>query len=217
MLPLIIETTDPTESDAFLSDFIRKHHIAAYNIFTYAPAAKEFSIKEIREIIGETVHHSNEHRLFHLQNFDTASPEAQNAFLKTLEEHQPTIYFILTVEHAARLLPTIRSRANTVTLTARNHDKTRERFGELIGLVDTGSIRSALSVSNRVNKTEIGAFLDALTEFYRSHLDRVPSAPRILREIMSKQNLVKHNNLDPQTALDSVLLLCVSKRQSADA
>lgn len=41
---------------------------------------------------------------------DTMSPQAQNAFLKLLEEPTSTTSFILLIHHPDRLLPTVRSR-----------------------------------------------------------------------------------------------------------
>lgn len=48
---------------------------------------------------------------------DRMNEAAQNAFLKTLEEPPPKCMFILTTSHPAELLPTIRSRCQTIQLT----------------------------------------------------------------------------------------------------
>lgn len=45
---------------------------------------------------------------------DNFNAEAANAFLKTLEEPPPHVYFILVTDHAERLLPTIASRCQSV-------------------------------------------------------------------------------------------------------
>ena len=52
-----------------------------------------------------------------IQDCDTMNEEAQNAFLKTLEEPPRNCLFILTTGHPAALLPTIRSRCQILTLT----------------------------------------------------------------------------------------------------
>lgn len=52
-----------------------------------------------------------------VQDCDTMNENAQNAFLKTLEEPPRSCLFILTTGHPASLLPTIRSRCQILTLT----------------------------------------------------------------------------------------------------
>lgn len=50
-------------------------------------------------------------------DIDRATPEAQNALLKTLEEPPPNTYIIGTTNNPEALLPTIRSRMSIVRLT----------------------------------------------------------------------------------------------------
>ena len=52
-----------------------------------------------------------------IQECDTMNENAQNAFLKTLEEPPRNCLFILTTGHPGSLLPTIRSRCQILTLT----------------------------------------------------------------------------------------------------
>lgn len=51
-----------------------------------------------------------------LKRFDTANPNAANAFLKTLEEPPSNVVLILTATDSDALLPTINSRCRTVSL-----------------------------------------------------------------------------------------------------
>jgi DNA polymerase-3 subunit delta' len=55
-------------------------------------------------------------RVARLLGFDAANPEAQNAFLKTLEEPPGPATMLLTAERADDLLPTIVSRCEVVAL-----------------------------------------------------------------------------------------------------
>ena len=48
---------------------------------------------------------------------DSFNTEAANAFLKTLEEPPPHVYFILVTDHAERLLPTVVSRCQVVAFS----------------------------------------------------------------------------------------------------
>lgn len=211
MLPIIVESTDQERIQNYLLDYTREKHIPAYNVFEYSPELKEFSIREIREIILETHHHTTEPRLFHLKNFDTASLEAQNAFLKTLEEHQEQISFVLSVEHATRLLPTIRSRARVIRLHAVRTDHSEQHYERLFSLLNSPSRASIATLLNSVGKTEIPEVLDQLIRHYQRSLGTNRHAPSILKNLISKRNLMKHNNVDSQTVFDSALLSVVRK------
>ncbi len=56
------------------------------------------------------------HRIAILRDFDRAQPLAQDALLKTLEEPSPHSILILLAEDIGRILPTITSRSQTITL-----------------------------------------------------------------------------------------------------
>lgn len=211
MLPIIVETSNPDLLNDYLKQFVKDRQIHAYNVFEYSPEGKEFSIREVREIIRETDHHVSEPRLFHLKNFDTASIEAQNAFLKTLEEHQEQISFVLSAERSSRLLPTIRSRSQIVLLRDPVTPTQTATVDRLVTLLQQPSVFFA-TLSNSVPKTEIPEVIDGLLHQYRTELSARPEAPRILKELITQRNLLKHNNVDPQTALDMILIS--AKRRS---
>ena len=99
------------------------------DLFLLAPTSKSRQIR-----IGETEDEPDSLRnfesMFHLsssapggwkigviQDCDTMNENAQNAFLKTLEEPPRNCLFILTTGHPASLLPTIRSRCQILSLT----------------------------------------------------------------------------------------------------
>src|SRR5256886_16446915 len=53
-------------------------------------------------------------RVFIVEDADTMNDQAANALLKTLEEPPPTSHLILTTSNPTALLPTIRSRCQTI-------------------------------------------------------------------------------------------------------
>lgn len=65
-------------------------------------------------------------KLFVFQDFDTATPEGQNALLKLLEEPPQKTGFLLLTEKPESILPTIRSRTGFIDLGEENR-----RDGEL--------------------------------------------------------------------------------------
>lgn len=73
-------------------------------------------ISELRELLQNVSLSYSEPTAVILNNFDKASTEAQNAFLKKLEEPQENLFFILTAKNEFGLLPTILSRINVKRL-----------------------------------------------------------------------------------------------------
>lgn len=51
------------------------------------------------------------HKVYIIENFETATPQAQNALLKVLEEPPPGVVILLLAEGCEKILTTIRSRA----------------------------------------------------------------------------------------------------------
>lgn len=206
MLPIILETANEKDRTKFVEEFITEQQIKPYNYFRYEPESKELSIKQIREIISETTFHSTEARLFHILGFDTASTEAQNAFLKTLEEHQSMLYYILSVEHSSRLLPTIRSRSRIVKLAKHPTKLLSTELHTLVDSLASGKLPSLFQITNRIGKVDSLEFFDSLTALYRDRLGTDKLASKILKIIINQQNLLKHNHVDPQTTIDSTLI-----------
>ena len=76
-------------------------------------------IEQIREVVEQRAPlrpYEGRTKVFVIRGADTMTPAAANAFLKTLEEPPADTLFVLTAADQARLLPTIVSRCQAVTL-----------------------------------------------------------------------------------------------------
>jgi DNA polymerase III gamma/tau subunit len=71
-------------------------------------------IEDARELKAFTSLKINEPTAIHIDSIDTASEETLNAFLKSLEEPQENLYFILTASSLSAVLPTIVSRCEVI-------------------------------------------------------------------------------------------------------
>jgi DNA polymerase-3 subunit delta' len=78
-----------------------------------------------------------------IHDADCMMPQAQNAFLKTLEEPPPNSHFIICAPNPAGLLPTFRSRCQRITLL-RNSQKY-----DFYGADDLISILSSLQTADK--------------------------------------------------------------------
>ena len=80
------------------------------NIFEF-PITK---INEVRELTKFLKLSFDKPTVFLVRNIETATEEALNAFLKTLEEPQENVKFILTATSEHKLLPTVVSRCQII-------------------------------------------------------------------------------------------------------
>ena len=72
--------------------------------------------KQIRELVERAITKTTSTRYYLIDDADLMNQTAQNAFLKLLEEPTEDTHFILTAHHPHRLLPTVRSRVQTIML-----------------------------------------------------------------------------------------------------
>jgi DNA polymerase-3 subunit delta' len=80
------------------------------------PARKSISVEQVRDVETTVAlaPYEGRKRVVVIDPADAMSTEAQNAFLKTLEEPPPHVVFVLICADADRLLETIRSRCRRI-------------------------------------------------------------------------------------------------------
>lgn len=208
MIPLIVVANNSKKSSDFIDDFVKKNNINKNNIFYISPEKKEFTINQIRNIKKEVVYAFSEPCLYILESFDLASYEAQNAFLKTLEEHNANVNFILLVKNYKHLASTVLSRSKVVTLDKTSSILIDKNFERLLGeLISSGNL-SILGSSTFQTKLIPDPLLifDKLIYFFKRRLKNDINAGKILREILNMRFLVQHNNINPQYAIDHLLI-----------
>ena len=101
-------------------------------------------------------------------NADKLTEEAQNSFLKTLEESSNNTAYILTVSNEEKLLPTIISRSfkiYTKEITKKEYD---EKFPETL----TKNLIEAFKDIEKIaeEKEDTDMFLDSIDRYYQSLL-----------------------------------------------
>lgn len=86
------------------------------DIITVETSKKSIGVDEIREITADAYikPFDSKKKVYIIRNADIMTPQAQNAFLKTLEEPPEFAVFILLTSDEENLLQTVRSRCITV-------------------------------------------------------------------------------------------------------
>jgi hypothetical protein len=184
-----------------------------HNIERIFPEKKELAIAQVRQLQKVMIYRSNDVRVHIVYWFDTASIEAQNAFLKTLEEPVENTQIILVAKSASYILPTVLSRITVISLLpVKKGTKEVSAFDSLLEDMIAGHHLKPLgdpllSAKTRENPSDI---FDEFIVFFRRRLAVDLQASEMLRKILAKRQLVEHNNVDVQNAVDSILIAIYS-------
>jgi len=177
------------------------------------PEKKEFTINLIREIKDSIYIAPNEleKRVYILEDVETMNANAQNAFLKILEEPPSYVVFLLVCSNTESLLETIKSRApilyteqispdDIVSFLLENSAKAREMSNtspeklRSIAVLAEGSIGYALSLCEKGDSyaelnSVVTGFLDAWTSPSLTELDlfsdSLPSTADAMNDFLS--------------------------------
>src|SRR3972149_144710 len=123
MLPILLISRTNKAHEKFIDAFIKKHAIHPSGIVTIEKEKQSVSIEQIRDIQKMLSRNTGQIQLVVIHDFDTAREEAQNAFLKTLEEKNDHTFFILVVFSDTKILPTIFSRGISWVDSSHNERK----------------------------------------------------------------------------------------------
>lgn len=208
MIPIILISNSLKQTNSFIKDFVKKSKISGNYIFEIRPLTKEFSIEQIREVKKSIIYNFSALHLYILFDFDTASFEAQNAFLKTLEEHQQTIQFMMVVRNPHKLTDTVLSRSKVLNLTETDKFLLDRELGSVLEQFLKSLDLKILSHSKlQVKKADKPSDLFRnFTLFFRQRLSVDPETTKILKEILSTSYLVENNHVDPQAGIDHIFL-----------
>lgn len=162
------------------------------------------AIRDVARLLA-LMPYSARYRIAIFEDFDLVAPQAQDALLKTLEEPAAQAIMILVASSAGRVLPTIRSRAQSIPLRPAPLQLIRE------ALVARGCDEDQADLVARLSGGRIGWALnavhdDALLAYRREMLDElreVIEGPRLAR-IKAAEQLSKRVGKD-KAALRNIL------------
>jgi len=193
-----------TNENKQIDEFIKKNFSKEDIIISVFPEKTEYSINQIRSIQKEVKYFNPKKRIYVFYDFDQSSLEAQNAFLKLLEEPPENVIFILITENIYWLIPTIASRAKIINLK-NNNQKTAivdEKIESMMNAIKKGN----LTLVDVENKEETKKIIMSIVLFFKKQLSNEPKGYLILKEAIRYLSLLENNNLNPQTTLDNLLI-----------
>ena len=142
-------------------DFIR---------FGHDERIRKKSIAELQDKLSTTSVSSSDYRVYLLENFDQATPEAANALLKFLEEPEPGICGMLTTPEISNVLPTISSRCQAVHLKPGGRREREEQLKAIAG--EAGTILARFGYTDKqARQMKDNAFFEIAQEAARQLLE----------------------------------------------
>ncbi|GAB4219130.1 MAG: hypothetical protein Fur009_3700 [Candidatus Microgenomates bacterium] len=177
-------------------DYLKNYLDNDFILFEILPEKEKFSINDIRKIKKEIFFINDKLRVYFFENFHNSSLEAQNAFLKILEETPKNVLFVLTVDNQYQLLPTILSRGKIVDLIKKNKTILPEKKLILNKFVNNSKLE--LKLIEEIT-------IDDLILFLKENLDS-KNYNLILKETLEIKSLIEKNNLNPRLALDHLFI-----------
>ena len=93
---------------------------------------QSIGVEEVRETLSHVslLPPLNENQCLYIRDMDILTPEAMNALLKTIEEPPSRTFILLASANADAILPTIRSRCQTILLKSEKLALTTEEEKE---------------------------------------------------------------------------------------
>lgn len=116
-------------------------------------------IKDVRELSSFTKFSINSPTGILIQDVDTASTEALNAFLKNLEEPQTNIFYILTATSISNLPPTIVSRCQIIEVRGKK-ELCNKNKNEVSAFVKKNKVEQLQKTSRIWNRQEAILFIE---------------------------------------------------------
>ena len=170
------------------------------DVITVGEEGKDINVAMVRALRSDAYIRPNEapRKVYLLPNAHTMNQSAQNALLKLLEEGPPYAAFLLLAENAGAILPTVRSRCETLTLAPVTEAEARTVLtahfparpapvpaaaGQLVKLLRDGPERAALEFCVGLEKWErddLCALLEEGVEVLRSGMGRYRDTRRAL-------------------------------------
>jgi len=161
----------------------------------------------MRKLYDETKTKTSTDRIIIIDYAERMTHQAQNAFLKLLEEPGENIYFILVTHSAEKLLSTITSRAEVLDIKP-------------ITNIQSVKLLDLLNVSDEKKRTQILFIADGLpaeitclsndNDYFEKRSNTVKDARELLRGSLYQKLLIAHRYKDDRPAA-LVLLLDAAK------
>ena len=203
-MPILLISQDKDQIEQYISNYKKENKITDSCVFKIEKQETMIKIDQIRAISQLIERTDKNKKLLIINDFDTAKKETQNALLKTLEDQAENINIILITATTTNILTTIISRTKVVKLYQQIKNIT-----ELPWLIDQQiNLDDKLLKSQKIKKEEAVNLIDDCLIYFNSSPDKgaIAKSPFFLKEVIRIRDLIIKNNLNPERAIDHLIL-----------
>lgn len=205
---------------------VNKLGVSDYNLHPIYPEPS-IGIGQVRKItqLITVKTYAGGNRLIIINDMGKATTEAQNALLKILEEPPLGTYFLLTVDNADRLLPTIISRSQIISNRLRDDNESSpvSKISDLINQVINSSEGDRLIISAAQAKSKedtiilMDNIVSALEKNMQQNANTIPlsraDTALLIRKVLAAKEYI-NRNVNYKTTLDLLFLGFPNKQLS---
>lgn len=153
-------------------------------------------IEEVRALTKFTALKLDQPTAIVIKNIDQATEEAQNAFLKNLEEPQEYLYYILTTNRLAAVLPTIVSRCQIIKIHNSQFTIYNENSGKFLKMTIGEKLAFCDKIKDRGEARQfVNDLINILHQQLLSQKDLLKTARNLEICIKTLNNLEANGNL----------------------
>ncbi|NLC52607.1 MAG: hypothetical protein GX770_01380, partial [Firmicutes bacterium] len=137
------------------------------------PEGGKIKLEEVRQLCYDVLlnPYLSAGKVYFMQSFEALTEVAANAFLKTLEEPPPAVYFLALAEDERGILPTIRSRMHRVQLGgAGPEDGSPGNNGTELPVSDLGALLRRAEQLSSIDRSQVDLYLQGLQAHFRAAL-----------------------------------------------
>jgi len=183
--------------------------------FILLDSEKEIQIKEIRDIMGKLSFkpYSRPFKFAVINNVHLMNKEAQNCFLKFLEEPTDKTFLILITEYPYLLLPTILSRVQRIRFYPPKGFKAEQDEDSVQNLSKAvkSDLADRLKLAKDLSEGDVLPVLDSWLAHFRDDLvqgdfSSKNKASGIIKEIEKTKLLLSTTNANARLALEILLM-----------
>jgi len=175
---------------------------------------KEIQIGQIRDLVQKLSFkpYMADYKVAVVDRAHLMTREAQNCFLKFLEEPSDKTFLILITEHPSTLLPTITSRVQKLRLFPSKDfeiENSKEIVSDLVKLKESNlayRFKYAKKVTAKDSGYDLKEILDTWLRYFRGELISQGTNSFLIKEIQSTQLLLSKTNVSSKLALEVLLM-----------
>lgn len=204
MLPILISVQSREKFDQYIDEYVAQHSLHPSSVYRVHPEKTILSIDQIRDV-SQIAQQAHGPTLIAMYDFHTAKEDSQNALLKTLEENNAHVSFLLAVHDDSDVLPTIRSRTHLIRLED-NQLVTHELLATYALLDPTMSLEKWMGKTSGVTRDDAVRLLIELMMYLQSQLRLQPESypyTAALVELLGIYRVLIRNNVNFEYSLDA--------------